>query len=228
MPAFKPTFFTALRRAVLHAPTEHALGGAGEVSGGVSGFGGFHFNEHLKQAPACAVVAFTGVQALALEVHVIYHGEVPGGALAERCDVLLNVAAGGSGGLAELWRGFVQTMNNEERLLANGAGEELAEVALLLAFMVFQERGAAGPGTMLFSQQPFGKRDTTLLEPRDEFRETLFKRAFPPFHIPDEMTDAERGEVLSGVPTRQPVHGAVAFILPNALPDAVEVAATQC
>lgn len=56
-----------------------------------------------------------------------------------------------------------------------------------------------------------------------ELRETLVERAAGASGVPDEVTDAERGEVLPLIPRRKAGHGSVAFILPDPISNAPRV-----
>ena len=51
---------------------------------------------------------------------------------------------------------------------------------------------------------------------RSQAWEAFFKRALLALRIPDEMRDAERGEFLAAVPSRQAVDRSSRFILPDA------------
>ncbi len=61
----------------------------------------------------------------------------------------------------------------------------------------------------------------------NEIREALLKRAAHVFRVPDEMTNAERGEVLARIPRGQARDGTGAFVLPDFAADAHGVGARE-
>ena len=51
----------------------------------------------------------------------------------------------------------------------------------------------------------------------------LFERALFAGRVPDEVSDSEGSEILAGVPGGQSGDGAVAFVLPDFVPDALRL-----
>ena len=56
-----------------------------------------------------------------------------------------------------------------------------------------------------------------------EFRKTFVERATRAFWVPDEVTDAEGGEVFAFIPGSKPGQGSVALILPDPVSNAARI-----
>ena len=57
----------------------------------------------------------------------------------------------------------------------------------------------------------------------NKFWETLVEGTSLPFRVPDEMTDAERSEIFTGIPRGEARKGSPTLVLPNAFADSLGV-----
>ena len=220
-PAGEPAGFATVRRGELDALGEDAGGAVGEGCGGVGGAAGGHGFEDLEEAPAASLVAFGGGGAFAFEVDVVDEGEGAFGGGGEEVEVVANAVGVGAGGGEHFGEGCAGADADEFGLFADGAAEEAAEFLLPGAGFVGEEGGAVVPEAGAL--HPGGGVDAALAEVGNEAGEAFLEGAAAASGIPDEVADAEGGEVFTGVPTGEAIDGAGAFVLPDAFADAVEL-----
>ena len=116
---------------------------------------------------------------------------------------------------------MLQALDEKLRLEIDGLREELAQFLHPHRLARLIEFGARIPRAIFL----WARRTSGSLAPRpddkiDEFRKTFLERAADAFRVPDEVTDAERGEVLACIPRGQAGQGPVALVLPDFLADA--------
>lgn len=221
LPAGQPAGFAAIRRGELDTLGEDAGGAVGKGCGGVGGGAGGHVFEDLEEAPAAALIAFGGGGAFAFEVDVVDEGEGAFGGGGEEVEVVADAVGVGAGGGEHFGERGAGADADEFGLFADGAAEEAAEFLLPGAGFVGKERRAVVPEAGAL--HPGGGIDAALAEVGDEAGETFFEGAAAAGGIPDEVADAEGGEVFTGVPTGEAIDGSGAFVLPDAFADAVEL-----
>jgi hypothetical protein len=224
-PAWEPAVFVAFGGGVLDAAGQDLGAGVGEGRGGVLGKGGRHGLEDLEEAPAFAAVAFGGGGAFAFEIDVVDEGEGAFGGGGEGVEILPDACGGGACGGEHLGQSGAGALHDELGLLADGGAEELAQFALAGAGLVGEESGAACPRAG--AVHPGGGGDAMPGEVLDQAGEAFLEGAAATGGIPDEVADAEGGEVFTGVPAGEALDGAATFILPDALADAVELGGAE-
>ena len=101
--------------------------------------------------------------------------------------------------------------------------KKLPELAHLGGVLRLREFGSRVPRARTCLIEPTRKRRAAFVRESEKLRETLFERAFHAFGIPNEMANSERSKIFSRIPRGQARNTAVAFILPNTLPDSKRV-----
>ncbi len=200
----------------MYPATEDSFGGRGEGCGG----GRAHAFQDLEQSPALTFVSLGGTGAFSFEVDVVDEAERAFGCLEEAGEVGLDAI-----GIARLtehfWESSLKAADDELGLEGDRLGEELAELGLprtgFVGFKLRFRRPWAG------AKSPIGHGRAAAAKEGGEGRKAFFKGTSFSGGIPDEMADAERGEVLSAVPAGQSGDGASALILPDPLADALEL-----
>lgn len=209
-------------RGIGHPAAQNPLCGFTELigRGGSAGLAP-HLQENVPQPPALAPVAFFLFGSLPFEIHVVDQRVNALGALADGPEVALKPALGSRlrghadhGGQA----GF-KAAHYESGLLGHRVREEFPQFDHAGAFLFRQEPLAGCPRAGGLVGEPLRHGHALILQVGDELGETFLKRPPAPLHIPDEMSDPERCEILATVPTRQSLNGARAFVLPNFLAD---------
>lgn len=223
-PTGEPAAFVAVAGGIFHSALEDGGGGFGELSGGVAG--SIHDGKDLHEAPAFAFVAFLAVGAFAFEIDVVDEGEGTGAGLLEAGEVFPDfVAIGRGGGGHDLRQGGAHASGQEAALEADAGGEEFADFLETGALEIGHEFGAGFPGAIAL--EPGGSLDAVAAEEFDELGEALFEWTFNAFRVPNEVADAEGGEVFTGIPRSEAVASASALVLPDAAPDLLQLSVGQ-
>src|SRR4051812_42332495 len=115
----------------------------------------------------------------------------------------------------------LQSVDQKLRLKIDRAGEELTQFAHLRRSLRGEEFLTRAPRTMELAraEEEGGQLCAAAGNEIHQLRKTFVERSFPAFRIPDEVSDAERGEVLARVPGSQAGNSSVAFVLPDFVSD---------
>ena len=175
----------------------------------------------MKQAPALVLIALRGRGAFAFEIDVVDESEGALGSGGEEVVMVADPVGIGARGGEHFGQGRAGADHDELGLLTNGGGEEAAQFLLAGTGAISEEGGAGVPRAG--ATQPVWRGDALAVEVGDETGEAFFEAAAAAFGIPDEVADAEGGEVLALIPTGQAIDGARALILPDALANAVDL-----
>lgn len=135
--------------------------------------------------------------------------------------MVANPVGVGASGSEHFGQGCTGADADEFGLFAHGAAEHAPKFLLPGAGFVSKKRSAVVPWARAL--HPCGGVDAALAIVGDEAREAFFKGTAAAGRVPNEMADAERGEVFTCIPTGQAIDGAGAFVLPDAFADAVEL-----
>ncbi len=178
-----------------------------------------HVLQDLKQAPALASVTLGGKGAFSFEVHVVDQGVTARRRLSQALEVVTNLLARSTVRLCQHFRQrFLEAVNQELCLKVHRAGKEVSKLFHLGRLLGAQKVASRMPRTRPRKE---GKCFcSSLLHEMDEFGKAFIKRAGDAFGIPNEVTDAKRSKILSGVPRGQPRDRSIAFVLPNFMANA--------
>ena len=71
--------------------------------------------------------------------------------------------------------------------------------------------------------EPDRDRDVVLVREGEKFGKTFFERPAHALRIPNEMSDAKRSEIFSGIPSGEAGDASIALVLPDTFPNAKRV-----
>lgn len=185
-------------RGVADTALEDGAGGGGEAGDGI-GAGGRHGEKDLEEAPALAVVALCGEGAFAFEVDVVDESEEAGAGGLEALEIAADeIGLGGWEAIEHPREGGAHAIGKEAGLEGEGGGEECAELAHAGCILRGLEGCAGWPGAG--AAYPIRDGDAAGSEVGGEPGEALLEGAALAGWIPDEMADAEGGELFALVP----------------------------
>ena len=221
-PAGAPLGFVAGGGSVGDASVEHSLGGFAVFNGGGGSTGlAAHFQQDVAHSPSLAIVTFAGLDAFAFEIDVVdqcvdalraFRDGVKGGAKA-------GFPAGVGGGGNHFGQRLFEALDDEAGLDIDGVGEKVAQFDHARGIFCGMEIRVAVPRAAALSGEPGGHLNAVGLHVGDQFGKALVKVGRATGHVPDKMSDAERGKIFTLVPTGQAGDGAGAFVLPDLVAD---------
>ena len=178
----------------------------------------------LEQAPPFAAVAFRMQNAFPFEIHIIDQRVTSVRRACHSSELLFDIRALGSRGFVEHFgERVLQTRDHKLRLKIDSVRKKLPELAHLGGVLRLREFRSRVPRARARLIEPTRKRRAAFVRESEKLRETLFERAFHAFGIPNEMANSERSKIFSRIPRGQARNTAVAFVLPNAIPDSKRV-----